>query len=87
VENLFSIYRNTLIADPDLNAALAFLVVQVANDNENSNEQANKQIQSVTIHGGIPLNGQGCRGQGHFAPATPDMISLRARPLDRAYQR
>jgi hypothetical protein len=53
VEYLISIDRNTLIADPDLNAALAFLIVQVANDNETNDEQANKQIQSVAVHSGI----------------------------------
>jgi hypothetical protein len=53
VESLVSVDRNALITDPDLNATLAFLIVQVANDNETSHEQANKQIQSVAVHGGI----------------------------------
>ena len=47
---LVSLYRDAVIAELDVDAGSALLIIQVAHDNDPNYEKGDYQVKSVTIH-------------------------------------
>ena len=45
--------RDALIADCDVNATAAFLRIEITQDDQTDDQQADEQIQCVAVHGGV----------------------------------
>lgn len=56
--HLVALYRDPLIADPDVDAAAAFLIVKIAQNSETDEEQADEEVKRIAVHGAVLSCGQ-----------------------------